>query len=199
MEDHALTLYPKKLTQRLSLMSQTLKAIRARATCCRRKPRFGTASKPPRETYSPATTSARFAHLSSRTRRFLLAAWARRPTSSRKKCTPGRSRPRAVGKDTDAHPPPGEHRGVVRAYIEHGLARADNCRSSTTLARSFARASAEGPLRSSRRSARRSSGRRRRAAKARSAMLKFSKCWPRCSTSWHFRLDTGVELRRLFR
>jgi len=42
----ALTLYPKKLTQRLSLMSQTLKAIRGTRDLLPRKPRFGTASKP---------------------------------------------------------------------------------------------------------------------------------------------------------
>ena len=90
--------------------------------------------------------------------------------------------------------------GVVRAYIEHGWARAANCRSSTTSARSFAASARRRAATASfRRSARRSLGRRLRAVKARCATRKFSKCWPRCSTSWAFRLDAGTEFGRLLR
>ena len=106
----------------VSIMSHTVKPCAGRAICCRRRRRSGTALRRPRERSLPATTSARFARPSLKTRASLPAAWAKRPTLSRRRCTRGRTgRGRRAKSRRSLTLRPENTAGVVRAYIEHKL------------------------------------------------------------------------------
>ena len=119
-------------------------------------------------------------------RRSLPAAWAKRPTSSRRRCTRGRIAPARSRKSRSPSPCARKTPPAWSAPTSStSWARPASCRSSITSARSFAasarRRAATG---SSGRSAPRSSARPRRAANRRCAMRKCWRCWPPSSTSW---------------
>ena len=167
-------------------MSQTLKAVRGTRDLLPPETALWNRIEQRPAPSSPATTSAKSARPSSKTPPCLPAASAKRPTSSPRRCTPGRIAPgRRSEKPQSLTLRPENTAGVVRAYIEHKLGETGQL-AKALLHRPAVppRAPAEGPLPPVlRRSARRSSARPRPAARAPCATPKFSKCSPPSSTS----------------
>ncbi len=153
-------------------------------TFSRLTPISGTGWTPRCATFSPATTSTRFARPSSRTPRCSPAASAKKPISSRKRCSPGkirharRVRKRSHSRFVPRTPPASS--APTSSIVSATKAR---CKSSTTSDRSSgASVRRKAGTASSSRSAPKSLGRPVPAASRLRAMPRCWRCWPPCWT-----------------
>ena len=93
-----------------------IRAVKGRATSCRRSAVWNHVESVARRGLPQPTTTTRSARRSSKRRRCSPAASAKKPTSSAKRCTPSRT---ATARSLTLRPE--NTASVIRAYIEHRL------------------------------------------------------------------------------